>query len=220
MRRRYLGAGCAVLAALLLSPLAAHAGAVDTVTVTGQRFSEDACLHIAKAKYAQWAQARVMRTQTETFADGTQKNSETVFTENTVYNLHYTIWVTGQLSARQRTAEAPAVLEKNMDLSGCSSGEQAEEGGQKTTVYTFLSGKDDDAAQGKIWIADATGLPVREEMALAGKAPEIPVALSARYTYGADVQIPRMAELAESVRLTRTACVVRELQNPALHGGC
>ena len=221
MQRRSLGGFiCAMAAALVLPPLVRDASAVETVTVTGQRFSEDACLRIAKAKYAQWAQPRVMRAETDTFADGATKNNETIYTENTIYYGRNNIWRTGQIFMGQRTAESPAVIEKNMGLANCSSGEKVQESGKQTTIYSFSAGTSDDAASGRIWVSDVSGLPLREEMQLSSKGPKLPISVVAFYSYGDDVQIPRPAELAESVRLTRTACTVRELQNPALHGGC
>jgi len=67
-----------------------------------------ALLAIAAAKVKEWAQARVARERTDTFADGTTRASRFIFTENALYANRDGIWQTMQVSWAQRRAELAA----------------------------------------------------------------------------------------------------------------
>lgn len=197
---------------LIAMALAARAGTVEEVTVTGHKPSADACQRIAEAKFEQWAQPHFSRLQTETFADGTEKTREKIYTDNTLYIGYGTNWGTLQLFAAQRRVESPEAVAKNMGLHDCVKGENVEEAGQAATIYSYTVGTDDDSGAATVWIADSTGLPLREEMQDDKPKPSRPLKISAVYVYGANVQIPKAAELAEQVRLWRTYDQVINLQ--------
>ncbi|HLY04732.1 MAG TPA: hypothetical protein VKR31_03195 [Rhizomicrobium sp.] len=106
-----------------------------------------------------------------------------------------------------------------MGLSDCAKGDSVQEAGQAATVYTYDVGTDDNTGSATVWIADSTGLPLREEMQDDKPKPSQPVKISAVYAYGSAVQIPKAAELAEQVRLWRVQDQVRALQQGMLNAG-
>lgn len=203
---------------LIFLAFAARAGAVEEVIVTGHKPSADACQRIADAKFEQWAQPRLSRVQTETFADGTQKTSEKIYTDNTVYIQDGKIWNTMQLFTPQRRVESAGAVAKNMGLADCAKGESAEESGQTVTIYTYSVGGGDNPTAARIWISNKTGLPVREEMDGEAKPPGLTL-ISAVYAYDGDVHIPLPAELAQSARLGRSYEMVREMEWVQANGG-
>ncbi|HEY4941049.1 MAG TPA: hypothetical protein VII56_06445 [Rhizomicrobium sp.] len=198
---------------------AAHAvGAeIETVVVTGQRQPSDLCLIVAGAKVAQWSQQRVMIREARTFADGSKKDSETIFTVNAAY-AHWLgrAWNTVQFLVPQRSISSPDVAARNMKLADCRLQGPAQEGGQSASIYTYsyLPDSDDSHTSGQIWISDSTGLPLRQELSLQEPQPDPKVAvnISAHYSYGDDVHVPSGAELAEDVRRFRVQQWVRDLQ--------
>ncbi|HLY04731.1 MAG TPA: hypothetical protein VKR31_03190 [Rhizomicrobium sp.] len=90
----------------MLTATPAPAPPVEQVIVTGHRPSADPCHAIAEAKFRQWQQQRFSRVQTETFADGTEKTREKIYTDNTLYIGHGTMWGSLQLFATQRHVES------------------------------------------------------------------------------------------------------------------
>ena len=66
-----------------------------------------------------------------------------------------------------------------------------------------------------MWISDATGLPLKEEMQDPAPPANAMVAnaIAATYTYNDDVQVPAGAELADSTRLFNAAQLLRHLQS-------
>jgi hypothetical protein len=133
-----------------------RAGAVEQVIVTGHKPTADACRKIAEAKYTQWAQPRLSRVQTETFADRSQKTIQKIYTENTVYLGHGSIWNTMQLFTAQRRVESPEAVARNMDLADCAKGDAADENGHAATIYDYRVGADNNSASVRTWISDET----------------------------------------------------------------
>jgi hypothetical protein len=184
---------CAMLA------LTAAARATETVVVQGTapKSGPDLCLKVAEAKVKQWNEARIRRERTDAFADGTTRTSEMVVTEDALY-LHYRgIWWSGQTLRAQRRADSAGAVAGRMGLSSCSvdRGVAAEPG--PVTVYTYSQGQ---GMIGALWVSDATGLPLREEIDQPAGAPAKPGKVSLRYAYGADVHVPNGAQLAEFQR--------------------
>ena len=70
-----------------------------------------------------------------------------------------------------------------------------------------------------MWISDATGLPLREKMQDTTPQPSQPLKISAVYAYGADVHVPKPAELAERARLSRTYDMVEQMEWEQMNGG-
>lgn len=184
------------LAALVTGLMLLAAAPSETVTVEGTRpaVSPDICLEIAAAKAKEWAQARVGRERTDTFADGTTRQSRFIFTENTLYAQNRGLWEAGQVTMAQRRADAADTVARRMDLVDCSKGASTVEAGLSVTTYTYAMGKD---LIGRMVVSDATGLPlsmrVDRRMAKGGE----PVSIAFRYVYDGDVEVPRGAELAQ-----------------------
>ena len=178
-------------AALLLA-------ASETVTVEGARpaVSPDICLRIASAKIKEWAQGRVERTRTDTFAGGIARETRFIFTENMLYAEHSGIWEAMQVSRAQRRADLAPAVAKRMDLADCSKGASL----AGVTTYTYAIGED---AVGELDVADATGLPLGMRIAARTAKPGEPVSTAFRYRYDDDVGVPRGAELAAFQHRTR-----------------
>ena len=221
--------GLATVAVGLLSTVCiaawpAVATATETVVVTGKKRPVDPCVAVAAAKYAQWGQERMMIDETRTFADGTKRNDKVIYTANAAYGQHDgRPWNTVQLTRPQRTAYSPETVEKSMSLGTCEFvGTEDEDGGRSASLYaiTYLPDKDGSRSSGKIWIIDATGLPLRQEMQNPTQPnARVAVEISAHYSYGDDVKVPRSAEVAEFERRERTQLWLYQLQlhqSPAL----
>lgn len=172
--------------------------ASEMVTVEGTRpaVSPDICLRIAQAKIQEWAQARVERTRTDTFADGTTRETRFIFTENMLYAEHSGIWEAMQVNWAQRRADVAPAVAKRMDLGDCSKGTSQ----AGVTTYTYSIGQD---AVGELDVADATGLPLGMRIAARAAKPGEPVSIAFRYRYDGDAPVPRGAELAAFQHRTR-----------------
>jgi hypothetical protein len=70
--------------------------------------------------------------------------------------------------------------------------------GHKAVVYTYAQAPD---IKGKIWISDATGLPLRVELQQSPGADNNPVNVSMRYAYNDDVHVPDAALLRNRMRM-------------------
>lgn len=166
--------------------------------------SYDTCRVVATAKYDQWRQQRVLIDMVKTFSDGSIKNDEIIVDINTAYGLHRGVWRTGNLTMRARNAPSISQVLDNMGLALCARDSAVREGDQAATLYTYSYKPDSNGfvAHGKIWIADESGLPLREEMnETAPPANQmVATAISATYHYG-NFAIPAGAERAESTRL-------------------
>lgn len=189
----------------------------ETVVVTGKKRPVDPCLAVAAAKYAQWGQDRMMVDETRIFADGTKQDDKVIYTANAAYGQHGSRpWSTVQMTRSQRTAYSPATVEKSMSLGTCEfAGTEDEDGGQSASLYaiTYLPDKDGSQSSGKIWINDATGLPLRQEMKNPTQAnARVAVEISAHYSYGDDVKVPQSAEVAEFERRERSQLWLYQMQ--------
>jgi hypothetical protein len=175
---------------------------------------DDTCMTLAKAKQDQWLQRRVLIQQTKTFADGSTKTIAILVTESTAYLHARTQWRSRSVAIRERgVPSAERIL-------------SVQEANQAATVYVYDYLPDDKGfvAHGRMWISDATGLPLKEEMQDPAPPANAMVAnaIAATYVYNGDVQVPTGAELADSTRLFDAAQLLRHLQSgsgTALGGG-
>jgi hypothetical protein len=212
--RGRVGAGIAILLSVLATAAAAQP---ETVVVTGRPDTTDPCLVVAGAKVAQWTQTPLLIRETKTFGDGTAKSSEAIFTVNQAY-AHYVgrLWHTAQILVPERSIKSPEIAAKKMRLDACSLVGAADVNGVPAHLYTFryLPDADGSVSEGRIWIGDATGLPLRQELYLnaAHPDPQKPVQISAVYVYGDTVTVPSGAQLAEYDRRSRTQQWVKAMQ--------
>jgi len=205
-------------AATTLATIEPSGAETETVTVIGKREPIDLCLKVAEAKFAQWAQERVLVREMQTFADGTKTDSETIFTENAAYGHRLGHpWNTIQIVLRQRVAPSPEVIARNMKLADCQLLGPTQEAGQQATLYAYdyLPDADGSTTSGKIWISETSGLPLRQELQQRGQQPDPKVAenITAHYFYDSDVQIPLPAIQAENTRRLRVQQWVRDMQD-------
>lgn len=190
-----------VLAAALM-PAASFAS--DTA-IPGANQSSDPCVSVAAAKFSQWDSPRMMIQETQTFADGTNRKIEAVFTEDSEYaHIVGQPWMTVNHSRGQRHTMPVEKLVKSMGLTDCTLEGPARDEGQRTSLYTYDYRPDENAnhVSGKIWISDSTDLPIRQELSqeLEAAHHRVPVAISARFLYGDAVQVPTGARRADELR--------------------
>jgi len=173
------------------------------------------CMTLAEAKHDQWLQRRVLIQQTKTFADGSTKAVAILVTENTAYLQARTQWRSRAVSIRERAVPSAGQILTGMGLTHCARDASAQDTAATLYVYDYLPDDKGFIAHGKMWISDATGLPLKEEM----QDPAPPAnrmvanAIAATYTYNDDVQVPAGAELADSTRLFNAAQLMRHLQS-------
>lgn len=191
--------------ALALTGAFVLVGAARADQATAPNPRADMCLAVAQAKFQQWTQPRLMIEQTNTYADGSQRGRELIVTPNTAYARYGDHWKTANVTRPERGAGSPEMLAKHMGLATCAKGEHVQEAGIPATVYTFSYKPDDNGSvsKGSISIADASGLPLRQEFDQNGPLANSRVAktIETTYSYNDDVTIPGSAELAENERL-------------------
>ena len=161
----------------------------------------DACLAIAQSKVLEWNQAKLLRTRTDTMADGKLRPSVMIFTENGMFEQVRGLWRTGQALRNQRVAGSTESVMKRMGLSDCESAGADELDGQKAFVYTYSQ---DPEIKAKIWISDSSGLPLRVELQQSAGHDNNPVKVSMRYAYNDDVHVPNDAVLRNWIRMNRS----------------
>lgn len=177
------------------------------------------CAQIATAKFQEWRQPKLFIDRSKTFENGSTQTDKMIVTENTAYYKDDNrAWTSAGITLRERAVGSPQKILRDMRLAECTKGASVDDGGQPATVYTFdyLPGDDGTAASGKIWISDATGLPVREEFSQSAPPPanrKVAKTISATYHYNTDVMVPRGAELADQQRLNNNWAVVRNMQS-------
>jgi len=189
----------------------------DTVIVAGTAPAQDPCLIVAGAKEAQWAQTPLMIHETKVYADDTTKVSETIFTINQAY-AHYIgkPWNTAQFLTRQRSVRSAEVAAKAMRLTNCrlvgtvKTGEAAH-----LYAFDYLADEDGTRSTGRMTIADATGLPLEQDIDVNAAHPDsrLPVRIAATFAYGDAVKVPLDAQLAEYVRRSSAQHWLRNIQN-------
>lgn len=174
------------------------------------------CSVIAKAKYQQWEQPRLLIDRSKTFEDGTTRTDMLIVTERTAYKEDGGSWTSAAISLPERAIRSPDDIMRAMRLGECSKGQSVQVSGQSATVYnyTYTTDANGYTANGTMWISDTTGLPVREDFAETAPPAnaKIAKAISATYLYNADVVVPGRAEVSESRRLNNNAAVVRNMQ--------
>lgn len=175
------------------------------------------CMALAEAKHDQWLQKRVLIQQTKIFADGSTKAIAILVTENTAYLQARTQWRSRSVSIRERAVPSAGQILMGMGLAHCTKDSTVQEANQAATLYTYDYLPDDKGfvAHGRMWISDATGLPLKEEMQDPAPPANAMVAnaISATYAYNDDVTVPAGAELADSTRLFNAAQLMRHLQS-------
>ncbi len=152
----------------------------------------DACLAIADAKVREWNQAKLIRNRIDTMADGKIRPSVMIFTENGMFEQVSGIWRTGQALRNQRVAGSTENVMKRMGLTDCASLGGDDVDGQKATAYTYSQDPD---IRAKIWISDASGLPLRVDLQQSPGRDNNPVSISMHYAYNDDVHVPNAAVL-------------------------
>ncbi|MGH6889519.1 MAG: hypothetical protein ACREHF_10020 [Rhizomicrobium sp.] len=187
--------------AAAVAPFAASAS--DMVAPNGRQTNP--CLNVAAAKSSQWRAKRMMVRETQTFADGTNRQIEAIFTEDVAYaHIVGQPWMTKNLTRWERSVAAPDKVMKSMGLTGCELVGPATENLQPVSLYTFGYVPDANAIHvtGKIWISDATSLPIRQELdqKLEAAHEHVPVAITAQFSYGDSVKIPASAIRADESR--------------------
>jgi len=197
---------------------------VGSVLIGAPAFAQSAgaspvCAQIANAKFQEWRQPKLFIDRSKTFENGSTGTDKMIVTENTAYYKDDDrSWTSAGITLRERAVGTPEKILRDMRLAECSKGASANIAGQAATLFTFdyIPGDDGTVASGKMWIADATGLPVREEFTQSAPPPanqKVAKAISANYTYNADVMVPHGAELADSLRLYNNWAVVRNMQS-------
>lgn len=197
--------------------------AAGTLVLTAPAFADPYasapadCRTIAHAKFQEWNQPVLLIDEHRTLGDGSVSHDELVVTLRTAFKEHLGVWKTAALDFDQRAAPSPERMLTNMRLVDCSKGDSEQIDGQQATAYSFTVGPDDRgvASRGTIWIADASGLPVKETMRddAPPANPMVSTAMTASYSYNGDVKIPHAAELAEVRRLYENASLVRNYQS-------
>jgi len=158
----------------------------------------DACMKVANAKMAEWSQASLLRDRMDTYEDGSNLNTEVIFTENGMFHLVKGIWRTGQATRHQRSAGSPSSVIHNMGLTECSADGADNVDGQKTLVYSYEQGPD---MKSRLWISQATGLPLRAEINQKPARYDIPAKIVMTYMFNDDVHLPKAAELRNDMRM-------------------
>jgi hypothetical protein len=131
-------------------------------------------------------------------ADGQLRPSVMIFTENGMFEQVRGLWRTGQALRHQRVAGPVEYVMKRMGMSDCATAGMDDVDGQKAAVYTYAQDPDIKA---KIWISDATGLPLRVELQQSPGPDNNPVKVSMRYAYNDDVHLPKEASLRNTMRM-------------------
>lgn len=175
----------------------------------------DACLAIANSKLHEWDQARLLRDRMDTMADGKLRPSVMIFTENGMFEQVSGMWRTGQALRNQRVAGSTENVMKRMGLMDCASAGEDNIDGQKAAVYTYSQDPD---IRAKIWIADASGLPLRVELQQSPGRYNNPVKVSMRYAYNDDVHVPSAAERRNWVRMNASQDWLRYMANGSSNG--
>src|SRR5580693_2182000 len=85
MIRHPLFASAAALAFFTISGTAMGQDKPTPVSASVAQPADDACRTVAGAKFAQWRQDRIMVRETRTFADGSKKQVEAIFTPSNAY---------------------------------------------------------------------------------------------------------------------------------------
>jgi hypothetical protein len=159
---------------------------------------------VAMAKHSQWTQDRVLIHETRTFADGSKKEYEAIFTESNSYGHEIgKPWLSTNIVRSTRAIQPVDMLAKDMGLTECEAvGKSSQAGGTASVIaFGYVPTAYFTNASGKIWISDATGLPVHQEYRQDGNADaKIAVAVTSDFFYGDDVKVPSDARRADEFR--------------------
>ncbi|HEX4158379.1 MAG TPA: hypothetical protein VHY79_07870 [Rhizomicrobium sp.] len=214
-KRLLLGASCAAIFSISFGALALGAvpatrsnnpipPKVQTASVAEDSTTADPCVNVANAKFAQWNQQRFMIHRTETFSDGSKKEIEAIFMEDVAYGHEVGLpWETENLVRKERALPPPDVLVKRMGLAECQLAGTARDIKQPASLFTYGYIPDSKASHvtGKMWISDSSDLPVRQELSQEAETNhKVPVAMSATFAYGDDVQVPKGAVQSNNLR--------------------
>ncbi len=158
----------------------------------------DACMRVANAKLQEWNQARLLRDRMDTYANGSTLNTQIIFTENGMFQLVKGVWRTGQATRHQRSAGSASSVAHNMGFTDCSADGAENVDGQKALVYSYEQGPD---MKSRVWISEATGLPLRTEISQTPERYDIPAKIIMTYAYNDDVHVPKVAEQRNWIRM-------------------
>jgi hypothetical protein len=201
----WLSLGASALSADPATPAGSPAPSkAQTETVAVDSKSADPCVTVASAKFEQWNQPRFMIRRTETFSDGSKKEIEAIFTEDTAYGHDVGLpWETENLVRKERALPPPDALVKRMGLTECQPAGPAPDTKQPSSLFTYAYIPDAHASRvaGKMWISDSSNLPLRQELS---QEPEtnrkVAVGISSTFAYGDDVQVPKGAIQSNNFR--------------------
>lgn len=158
-------------------------------------------MRVADAKLQEWNQARLMRDRMDTYANGSTLDTQIIFTENGMFQLVKGVWRTGQATRHQRSAGSASSVAHNMGFTGCSADGADNIDGQKALVYSYEQGPD---MKSRVWVSEATGLPLRTEISQTPERYDIPAKIVMTYVYNDDVRLPKDAELRNWMRMNRS----------------
>ena len=213
MRCGYWLAGCFALVAV------AADAQTETAVVVGQ--PADPCLAIGGAKQAQWSQTPLMIRESRYYSDHTIRVSEVYFTDNHAYG-RYTgkPWNTEQMLVPERRFRSAEAAAQAMRLDTCRN-VGAANADQPAHIYAFnyLPDRDGTQSTGQMVIADKTGLPIEQDIAINAEnsSAAVPYKISATFVYGDAVELPADAKRAEYERRAHAQQFLMAIQNG--HGG-
>jgi hypothetical protein len=174
------------------------------VSASATQPADDACLTVAGAKNAQWTQDRLMIRETKTLADGSKRQIEAIFTPSNAYGHEVgKPWMSMNIVTSTRNVQPASMLKKSMGLADCQTAGKEIEAGKPSFIiaYNYLPTHYIANAQGKIWIADDSGLPLHQEYSQSSNTEtRMAVAVTSDYLYGNDVQVPAAAEESDELR--------------------
>ena len=182
--------------------------------------STDQCVAVATAKYQQWHQPRVLLQRTKTFAKGSVATDEIIVTPNTGYKLYEGSWSTANITIPERGAASPEVMLATMRLAECSEDGTEEMSGQPVTHYVYSYKPDDNGfvSHGEMWISNATGLPLKQNLRESEPPANrlVATSISTTYAYNDAVEVPKGAVNAEATRLFTNAMSIEHYQTAGI----
>jgi hypothetical protein len=200
---KHISVAAACLLGFCIPVATAQAG--EGMTQAAWQSGSDACMAIASAKFAQWGVKRLSIVKTMTFADGSQKQMETVFTEDQAFGHEVgKPWKSMNFVRRQRGAPSPDSIAKHMGIVDCENAGPAPDAKEAASLirFNYMPDANVSKATGEIWISDSTKLPLRQEMTQDAEAAHanVPVRISAVFAYDDAVEIPKGAEREADLR--------------------
>jgi hypothetical protein len=85
-----------------------------------------------------------------------------------------------------------------MGLTECTADGADDVDGQKALAYSYEQGPD---MKTRLWVSEATGLPIRAEINQKPSRYDIPAKIVMTYRFNSDVHVPEVAELRNDMRM-------------------